>query len=161
MFYYDLKLGLIAALLTLFRALLIISTSAIRLYHETKHFNLQGKIGGFVLQLISGSASSASPPRPSALWRCGRDSSRRRSSTSSPPSVPPTRSAFLKSSFPPVATLIIFAAAVHASSKLVARHRRLSRFLRRIRPIDGIGRIVGRGVSEALIASLILPGSGR
>ena len=54
MLYYDLKLGLIALLLTLIRALLIVATSALRLYYENKYFTQQGKIGGFVLQLIAG-----------------------------------------------------------------------------------------------------------
>lgn len=47
MLYYDLKLGLVATALVIFRALLIIATSAMSLYHETKHFSLEGKIGGF------------------------------------------------------------------------------------------------------------------
>ena len=54
MLYYDPKLALIAIALTLVRALLIIATSAVRLYHENRHFNLQGKVGGFVLQLLAG-----------------------------------------------------------------------------------------------------------
>ncbi|WFU45904.1 NHLP bacteriocin export ABC transporter permease/ATPase subunit (plasmid) [Bradyrhizobium sp. CB82] len=54
MLYYDLRLGSIALLLTMIRAAAILATSAVRLYYETRHFNLQGKASGFVLQLIAG-----------------------------------------------------------------------------------------------------------
>jgi ABC-type bacteriocin/lantibiotic exporter with double-glycine peptidase domain len=53
-FYYDLKLGLVALLLVIVRAAAILITGAVRIYYESKHFNLQGKISGFVLQLIAG-----------------------------------------------------------------------------------------------------------
>jgi len=46
MLYDNLKLGLVATALVVFRALLIIATSAKSFYHETKHFRLEGKIGG-------------------------------------------------------------------------------------------------------------------
>jgi ABC-type bacteriocin/lantibiotic exporter with double-glycine peptidase domain len=71
MLYYDLRLGLVAFVLTLVRALLIIAASAIRVYHESKHFDLQGKIGGFVLQLISGIGKlrvAAATVRALAVW---------------------------------------------------------------------------------------------
>ena len=71
MLYYDLKLGLVALVLTVVRAILIIATSALRLYHENNHFNVQGKIGGFVLQLISGISKlrvAAATPRALAMW---------------------------------------------------------------------------------------------
>ncbi|WP_271597541.1 NHLP bacteriocin export ABC transporter permease/ATPase subunit [Bradyrhizobium sp. CCBAU 45384] len=54
MLYYDLRLGSIALLLTMVRAAAILAASALRLYYETKQFNLQGKASGFVLQLIAG-----------------------------------------------------------------------------------------------------------
>ena len=54
MLYYDLRLGSIALLLTMIRAAVILATSALRLYYETRHFNLQGSVNGFVLQLITG-----------------------------------------------------------------------------------------------------------
>ncbi|WP_229193894.1 ABC transporter transmembrane domain-containing protein [Bradyrhizobium acaciae] len=54
MLYYDLKLGSIALLLIAFRAAAIVTASAVRIYYESKHFNLQGKVSGFVLQLITG-----------------------------------------------------------------------------------------------------------
>lgn len=99
MFYYDLRLGLIAFALTIVRAILIIATSAIRLYHENHHFNLQGKNGGFVLQLISRSASSASQPLRFARSQYGRDSSRSRNGISLLRSGLQTRSAYLKRRF--------------------------------------------------------------
>ena len=54
MLFYDPRLALIAIGLALVRALLILRTSAVRLYHESRHFNLQGKVSGFVLQLLAG-----------------------------------------------------------------------------------------------------------
>lgn len=46
MFYYEYKLALIATMLTIIRAMLIIAVTVLRLYHETQHFNLQGKLEG-------------------------------------------------------------------------------------------------------------------
>ena len=43
MLYYDLKLGLVALALTIVRALLIIATSAIRLYHENQALQPAGQ----------------------------------------------------------------------------------------------------------------------
>lgn len=54
MFYFDVKLKLIALGLTLVRAGLIFAISAQRLYHENRHFNLKGRISGFVLQMLAG-----------------------------------------------------------------------------------------------------------
>jgi len=71
MFYYDLKLGAIALLLTLVRAVAIIGSSAIRIYFENKHFNLQARTGGLVLQLIAGVGKlrvANATGRALALW---------------------------------------------------------------------------------------------
>jgi NHLM bacteriocin system ABC transporter ATP-binding protein len=54
MLYYDFRLGSIGLLLTMIRAIAILVMSAARLYYETRHFNLQGRASGFVLQLIAG-----------------------------------------------------------------------------------------------------------
>jgi NHLM bacteriocin system ABC transporter ATP-binding protein len=54
MLYYDPRLALVALALALLRGLLVVGVSAIRLYHEKRHFDLQGKVGGFVLQLLAG-----------------------------------------------------------------------------------------------------------
>lgn len=120
MFYYDLKLGLIAFLLTVVRALLIIATSAIRLYYESKHFDLQGKIGGFVLQLISGIGKlrvAGATVRALAVWS-------RQFAVQKRYFVASQRVAnalgIFEVSFPTLATLIIFATAVFGKSALLA-----------------------------------------
>jgi NHLM bacteriocin system ABC transporter ATP-binding protein len=120
MLYYDLKLGLVAFLLTIVRALLIIATSAIRLYYETKHFNLQGKIGGFVLQLISGIGKlrvAAATVRALAVW--SRQFAIQKQYFVASQKVANALGTF-EVSFPTVATLIIFGTAVFTKSSLLA-----------------------------------------
>src|SRR6185312_2821239 len=71
MLYYDVKLGVIALALTLVRGVVIIGTSALRVYYENRHFNLQGKIGGLVLQMIAGVGKlrvANATSRALALW---------------------------------------------------------------------------------------------
>jgi NHLM bacteriocin system ABC transporter ATP-binding protein len=119
MLYYDLKLGLVALVLTVVRALLIIATGAIRLYYETKHFNLQGKIGGFVLQLISGIGKlrvAAATVRALAVW--SRQFAIQKQYFVASQQVANALGTF-EVSFPAVATLIIFATAVFAKSSLL------------------------------------------
>jgi NHLM bacteriocin system ABC transporter ATP-binding protein len=119
MFYYDLKLGLVAFVLTVIRALLIIATSAIRLYYESKHFDLQGKIGGFVLQLISGIGKlrvAAAIVRALAVW--SRQFAIQKQYFVASQRVSNALGIF-EVSFPTVATLTIFATAVFAKSALL------------------------------------------
>ena len=78
MLYFDVKLGLLALALTIIRALSIISISLIRLYYESRHFDLQGKISGFVLQLFAGIAKL----RVAARQRCALSPNGRGSSPS-------------------------------------------------------------------------------
>ncbi|MFX6167362.1 hypothetical protein ABTF57_17840, partial [Acinetobacter baumannii] len=54
MLYYDVKLGSIAVLLVAVRAAAIMAAGGLRIYYEARYLDLQGKIGGFVLQLITG-----------------------------------------------------------------------------------------------------------
>ena len=67
MIYYSPKLALVAIALTFVRAAAIICTNLVRLYFESKHFNQQGKVSGFVLQLLTGvgklRVSAATGPR--------------------------------------------------------------------------------------------------
>jgi NHLM bacteriocin system ABC transporter ATP-binding protein len=119
MLYYDLKLGLVAFGLTIVRALLIIATSAIRLHYESKQFNLQGKIGGFVLQLISGIGKlrvAAATGRALAVW--SRQFAVQKQYFVASQQVANALGIF-EVSFPTVATLIIFATAVFAKSALL------------------------------------------
>lgn len=54
MFYFDVRLALVASALTAVRGAVIVATSAVRLRHERRHFDLQGKVGGLVLQFLTG-----------------------------------------------------------------------------------------------------------
>jgi ATP-binding cassette subfamily C protein len=152
MLYYDLKLGLIATLLVVFRALLIITTSAVRLYHEARHLDLQGKIGGFVLQLISGVGKlrvAAATTRALAVWS-------RQFATQKQYFIASQRAAnalgIFESAFSTVATLIIFAAASFTDSKLLLDIGGFLAFFTAFG--QSMGWIGGwaAGVSEALIA---------
>ena len=119
MFYYDLRLGLIALLLTVLRALVIIGTSALRVYYENRHFNLQGKIGGLVLQMIAGVGKlrvANATSRALALWSrqfaVQKDYFVIRSGC-------PTRSAFSRRPIPRLPTLVIFGTAAYTDSQLL------------------------------------------
>jgi NHLM bacteriocin system ABC transporter ATP-binding protein len=152
MFYYDLKLGLIAIVLTVVRALLIIATSAVRLYHENNHFNLQGKIGGFVLQLISGIGKlrvADATVRALAMWS-------RQFATQKQYFIASQRVAnalgVFETSFPTIATLTIFAAAGFIKSELLLDVGAFLAFFSAFgQSMASIGAWAS-GVSEALIA---------
>jgi NHLM bacteriocin system ABC transporter ATP-binding protein len=71
MVVYDSGLALLALALTFIRAALIIGASALRLYHETRQFNLQGRVEGLVLQLLAGIGKlriAAATVRALAVW---------------------------------------------------------------------------------------------
>lgn len=53
MLFYDAGLALFAIALALIHALAIVVTGALRVHYESKHFDLQGKVTGFVLQLFA------------------------------------------------------------------------------------------------------------
>jgi ABC-type bacteriocin/lantibiotic exporter with double-glycine peptidase domain len=119
MLYYDLKLGLIALLLTLIRALLIVATSALRLYYENKYFTQQGKIGGFVLQLITGIGKlrvADATARALAVWSKQFAAQKRNFISSQKAS---NALGVFEAAFPLLATLIIFGAATFLKSKLL------------------------------------------
>jgi NHLM bacteriocin system ABC transporter ATP-binding protein len=119
MFYFDIKLGLIALLLTLVRAFVIIGTSAVRVYYENKHFNLQGKIGGLVLQLIAGVGKlrvANATSRALALW--SRQFAVQKGYFVISQRVSNALGVF-ETSYPMIATLIIFAAAAYTDSRLL------------------------------------------
>jgi ATP-binding cassette subfamily C protein len=152
MLYYDLKLGLVATVLVIFRALLIIATSAIRLYHETRHFELQGKIGGFVLQLISGVGKlrvAAATARALAVWS-------RQFATQKQYFIASQHAAnvlgVFESAFSTVATLIIFAAASFTGSTLLQNIGGFLAFFAAFGQSMGAIGAWAMGVSESLIA---------
>jgi ATP-binding cassette subfamily C protein len=119
MIYYDVRLAMIAIVLTLVRALLIVTTSAIRLYYETRYFSQQGKLGGFVLQLISGIGKlrvADATARALAIWSKQFAAQKRNFVMSQQAS---NFLAIFETSYPLVATLIIFAAASFFGSGLL------------------------------------------
>jgi NHLM bacteriocin system ABC transporter ATP-binding protein len=119
MFYYDLKLALIATALTAVRAILIMLANAKRLYHENRQFNLQGKVQGFVLQLISGIGKlrvAAATVRALAVWS-KQFAAQKRDFIASQRAANALNA--VETSFPLLATLVIFAAAEEFSSKLM------------------------------------------
>jgi NHLM bacteriocin system ABC transporter ATP-binding protein len=152
MFYYDLRLGLIAFALTIVRAILIIATSAIRLYHENHHFNLQGKNGGFVLQLISGVSKlrvAAATLRALAVW--SRQFAIQKRYFVASQRTANTLGVF-ETSFPTIATLIIFAAASFTESRLLLDIGGFFAFFTAFGQSMGSIGAWASGVSESLIA---------
>lgn len=152
MLYYDLKLGLIALGLTLVRAALIVVTNAIRLYHENKYFALHGKVGGFVLQLISGIGKlrvADATARGLAVW--SRQFAVQKRSFIASQRASNILGVF-EASFPLIATIVIFAAASYLNSALL---RDLGGFLAFFAAFGQSMAAVGAwasGVSELLIA---------
>lgn len=119
MFYYDLKLGAIAFLLTLVRAVAIIATSLVRIYYETRHFNLQGRISGLVLQLIAGVGKlrvANATAAALALW--SRQFANQKRNFVASQRAGNVLSVF-ETSYPILATLIIYALAEHTGSRLL------------------------------------------
>ncbi|MBR0796031.1 NHLP bacteriocin export ABC transporter permease/ATPase subunit [Bradyrhizobium jicamae] len=119
MLYYDLRLGSIALLLIAFRAAAVVATSAVRIYYESKHFNLQGKVSGLVLQLIAGVgklrvANAAS--RALARWS-GQFAVQKRYFVASQRAA--NVLVVFETAFPLLATLIIFAIASRTNSQLL------------------------------------------
>jgi NHLM bacteriocin system ABC transporter ATP-binding protein len=119
MLYYDLRLGSIALLLTMIRAAVILATTAVRLYYETKHFNLQGKLSGFVLQLIAGvSKLRVAGGTARALARWSQQFAVQRHYFIASQQAANALSTF-DTAFPMLATLTIFALASYTNSHLL------------------------------------------
>jgi NHLM bacteriocin system ABC transporter ATP-binding protein len=71
MFYYDAGLALIALALTLLRGAAMLVASAARLRRERRHFALDGKVQGLVLQLLTGIGKlrvAFATPRGLGVW---------------------------------------------------------------------------------------------
>ena len=152
MLYYDARLGLLALALTIIRGLFIVATSAIRVYYESQHFNLQGKISGFVLQLFAGIAKlrvAAATVRSLAVW--SRQFTVQKQYFISSQLAANTLGVF-ETSFPTLATLAIFAYASYAESKLLMDVGRFLAFFAAFG--QSMGAIGGwaNGVGESLIA---------
>jgi NHLM bacteriocin system ABC transporter ATP-binding protein len=152
MFYYDIKLSLVALVLTALRALAIIVTSLVRLRYENRHFDLQGKVSGFVLQLLSGVGKlrvAAATVRALAVWS-------RQFAVQKQQFIASQQAAnalgIFETTYPTIATLIIFATAVFTESKLLQDIGGFLAFFTAFgQSMSSIGSWAA-GVSEALIA---------
>jgi NHLM bacteriocin system ABC transporter ATP-binding protein len=152
MLYYDIRLGLIALLLTLVRAIWIVAVSAIRLYHENKYLGLQGKMSGFVLQLIAGVGKlrvADATARALVVWSRQFSTQKRNFLASQRAS---NALVILETAYPLIATLIIFAAATYLKSKLLEDVGGFLAFFAAFgQSMASIGALAS-GVSESLIA---------
>jgi len=152
MVIYDARLALIALALTFIRAFLIIGTSALRVYHETRLFNLQGKIEGFVLQLLAGVGKlrvAAATVRALAVWS-RQFAAQKRHFIGSQRSA--NALAVFESAFPTVATLIVFGSASWIQSALIHNLGAFLAFLAAFgQSIASIG-LWASGISASLIA---------
>jgi len=71
MFYYDAELAAIAAGFALLRGAVMLTVSAVRLGHERRHFDLQGRVQGLVLQFLAGVGKlrvASATMRALAVW---------------------------------------------------------------------------------------------
>lgn len=152
MVIYDPNLALIALALTLVRAVLIIGTSVLRLFHETRQFNLQGKVEGLVLQLLAGIGKlrvAAATVRALAVWSRQFAAQKRHFIASQRAA---NALALFEISFPTIATLILFAAASTTGSSLTHNLGAFLAFLAAFgQAMAGIGSWAN-GVSSSLVA---------
>jgi len=152
MLYYDLKLSLIAIALTAVRAIAIICTNLIRLHFEGKHFNQQGKVSGFVLQLLTGVGKlrvSAATDRALGIWS-KQFATQKQYFVSS--QVAGNALGAFETAFPTIATLIIFAYAYYSSSSLMTDIGTFFAFFAAFGQTLGSVGSWAAGISEALIA---------
>lgn len=152
MLIYDPKLALIAIALAVFRSFLIIGTSLVRLYHESRHFNLQGKVEGLVLQLLAGIGKlrvADATVRALAVWS-------KQFAAQKQHFIASQRAANMLSvfetAFPTLATLIIFASAVSLGSSLTLNLGAFLAFFAAFGQTMGALGAWASGVSEALVA---------
>ena len=149
---YDAKLALIALTLMFVRAVLIVGTSALRVYHETHQFNLQGKVEGFVLQLLAGVGKlrvAAATVRAMAVWS-RQFAAQKRHFIGSQKAA--NFLSLVESSFPTIATLVLFAYASWTQSSLIHNLGAFLAFLAAFgQSMAGVG-LWANGISAALVA---------
>ena len=152
MVYYSPKLALLAIGLTFVRAVAIISTNLLRLYCENKHFNQQGKVSGFVLQLLMGVGKlrvSGATGRALGIWS-KQFATQKQYFVSS--QVASNGLGAFETAFPTLATLVIFAYASYSSSNLLTDLGTFFAFFSAFGQSMGAVGAWASGVSEALIA---------
>ncbi|MBR0970615.1 NHLP bacteriocin export ABC transporter permease/ATPase subunit [Bradyrhizobium sp. Bra64] len=152
MLYYSPRLALIAIALTFVRGAAIISTNLLRLHFENKHFNQQGKVSGFVLQLLTGVGKlrvSGATQRALGIWS-KQFATQKQYFVSS--QVASNGLGAFETAFPLIATLIIFAYASYSDSNLLKDIGTFFAFFSAFgQSMGAVGAWAG-GVSEALIA---------
>ncbi|PJG51252.1 NHLP bacteriocin export ABC transporter permease/ATPase subunit [Bradyrhizobium forestalis] len=152
MLVYDARLALIGLALLLVRAIAIIGTSALRIYHETRQFNLQGKVEGFVLQILASIGKlrvAAAGVRAMAVWS-------RQFAVQKRHFIASQRAAnalsLFEGSYPTIATLVLFAYAAFAKSTLLQDFGAFLAFLAAFgQAMAGVG-MWASGVSASLVA---------
>lgn len=152
MVYYSPKLALLAIGLTFVRAAAIIFTNLLRLYYENKHFNQQGKVSGFVLQLLMGVGKlrvSGATGRALGIWS-KQFATQKQYFVSS--QVAGNGLGAFETAFPTLATLIIFAYASYSNSNLLTDLGTFFAFFSAFGQSMGAVGSWASGVSEALIA---------
>jgi ATP-binding cassette subfamily C protein len=152
MLYYSPKLALVAIALTFVRAAAIIGTNLVRLHFESRHFNQQGKVSGFVLQLLTGVGKlrvSAATSRALAIWS-KQFATQKQFFVSS--QVAGNGLGAFETAFPTIATLIIYAYASYSSSGLLTDIGTFFAFFSAFGQSMGSVGSWAAGVSEALIA---------
>jgi len=152
MFYYDVTLAVIAVLLTLVRAFAIVGTSLVRLHYENAHFNLQGKVSGFVLQLLTGVGKlrvAAATARALGIWS-KQFAVQKRYFVSS--QIVGNGFGAFETAFPTIATMIIFACVSYAHSKLATDIGAFFAFFSAFGQSMGSIGSWATGISETLIA---------
>jgi NHLM bacteriocin system ABC transporter ATP-binding protein len=116
MFYYDIRLALIATALAALRGLLILVVSIVRLYHERRHVELRGKVEGLVLQLLTAVGKlrvAGATIRALAVWG-NRFAAQKRHFIASQRAANALR--IVEAAFPTIAVLIVFAASQDQSA---------------------------------------------
>ena len=120
MFYYDIRLALIATVLAALRGLVILAVSTVRLYHERRHVELRGKVEGLVLQLLTAVGKlrvAGATIRALAVWG-NQFAAQKRHFIASQRAANALR--MIEAAFPTVATLIVFAASQDPSAGSLA-----------------------------------------
>ncbi|TNC05960.1 NHLP bacteriocin export ABC transporter permease/ATPase subunit [Methylobacterium terricola] len=119
MLYYDARLALVAAGLALLRVLVVAVAAALRLRHEARHLEVQGRESGFLLQLFAGIAKlrvADATARALVVWS---DLFAAQKSHHLASQRIANRLATLEAAFPTLATLVIFAVAIGRDSTLI------------------------------------------
>ncbi|KMO38427.1 ABC transporter [Methylobacterium variabile] len=152
MLYYDVRLALVAVALSLVRSLLITLAAAIRLRHEGRHFEMQGRESGFILQLFSGIPKlrvANATVRALSVWS-GLFTAQKAHHVAAQRVA--NRLAVVEAVFPTLATIAIFAAAIGFGSTLTSN---LGAFLAFFAAFGQTMAKIGAwatGVGEALVA---------